>query len=100
VTGDGYNFRPVRVKIPGDLLKLGFKENPEEMEIEGKIVNFTVPRDIAEKIAGLFGVQVESASMVYYPYWLIVYSNRKALVDGLTKKVDIEATKEVIGMIR
>jgi hypothetical protein len=100
VTSDGYNFRPVRVKIPGELLKMGFKENPAEMDIDGKIVNFTVPRDMAEKIAGLFGVQVESTDMVYYPYWLLVYSNKKALVDGLTKKVDVEATKEVIGMIR
>ncbi len=100
VTSDGYNFRPVRVKIPGDLLKLGFKESPEELDLEGKIVNFSVPRDTAQKIAGLFGVQVESAQMVYYPYWLLVYSNKKALVDGLTKKVDVEATKEVIGMIR
>ncbi len=100
VTSDGYNFRPVRVKIPGDLLRLGFRETPQELELEGKIVNFSVPRDTAEKIAGLFGVQPESTSMVYYPYWLVVYSNRKALVDGLTKKVDIEATKEVMGMIR
>ncbi len=100
VTSDGYNFRPVRVKIPGDLMKLSFKDTPTELELEGKIVNFTVPRDTAERIAGLFGVQAESADMVYYPYWLVVYSNRKALVDGLTKKVDIEATKEVMGMIR
>ncbi len=100
VTSDGYNFRPVRVKIPGDLLALPFSEEPTELELEGKIVNFTVPRDTAEKIAGLFKVQAESTDMVYYPYWLVVYSNRKALVDGLTKKIDVDATKEVIGMIR
>jgi len=100
VTSDGYNFRPVRVKIPANLLKLGFRESPAELELEGKIINFTVPRDTAEKVAGLFGMQIESATMVYYPYWLLVYSNRKALVDGLTKKVDVEATREVIGLIR
>ncbi len=100
VTSDGYNFRPVRVKIPGDIMSLGFSEDSKEMELEGKIMNFSVPRDTAEKVAGLFGMQVESSNMIYYPYWLVVYSNRKALVDGLTKKVDIEATREVMGMIR
>ncbi len=100
VSSDGYTFRPSRIKIPGDIMKRGLKTSAAEMELDGKIVSFEVPRDTAEKIANLFGVATESAKIIYYPYWLLVYANRKALVDGMTKKVDVQATREVIGLIR
>ena len=57
-------------------------------------------RDITEKIAGLFGMSIESTQMVYCPYWLLVYKNKKVLVDGLSRRIDTEAPREVIGLIR
>ncbi len=99
VSSDGYMFRPSRISIPHNLLKTGISGNPEEVGLQGKIVNFNVGKDVANKIADLFGIRTESAKMVYCPYWLLVYKNRKVLVDGLSKKIDVDATREVMGMI-
>jgi hypothetical protein len=100
VASDGYTFKPSKIKLPGDLLKRSLPATAADADLEGKIVNFTVPRETAEKIAGLFGISPESSQIVYYPYWLLVYSNKKALVEGMKLKVDALATKEVIGMIK
>ncbi|MFH0956398.1 MAG: ATP-binding protein, partial [Candidatus Aenigmatarchaeota archaeon] len=100
VASDGYMFRPAKIKLPGDILKRGIQADATEADLGGKIISFTVPKETAEKIASLFGVSAESSQVIYYPYWLLVYSNKKALVDGLTMKVDVTATKEVIGMIK
>jgi len=100
VTGDGYTFRPAKISIPHNLLKTGMSIKPEESVMQGKIVNFNIDRRIVEKIGELFGITAESMKIVYCPYWLLVYGNRKVLVDGLGKKIDVEATKEVMGVFR
>jgi len=100
VSTDGHTFRPAKIGIPSNLLKSGITARPEDSVLDGKIVNFSVARDITEKIAGLFGMSIESTQMVYCPYWLLVYKNKKVLVDGLSRRIDTEATREVIGLIR
>jgi hypothetical protein len=99
VSSDGYMFRPSRISIPHNLLKTGISAMPEEMGLQGKIVNFNISKDVVNKIAELFGIKTETTKMVYCPYWLLVYKNRKVLVDGLSKRIDVEATREVMGMI-
>ncbi len=99
VSSDGYMFRPSKIHIPRNLLKAGISMRPLETGLQGKIVNFNVSRDVVEKIADLFGIKPESTRMVYCPYWLLVYRNRRVLVDGVSKRIDVEATREVMGMI-
>jgi len=100
VSSDGYMFRPSKIQVTRSMLKTGMSLKPEERALEGNILNFSTGRDVAEKIAELFGIRAESVKIVYCPYWLLVYRNRKVLVDGVLKKIDVEATKEVAGMIR
>ncbi|MBN2331065.1 MAG: ATP-binding protein [Candidatus Aenigmarchaeota archaeon] len=99
VSSDGYMYRPSRISIPHNLLKTGISAAPEETGLQGKIVNFNVSKDMVTKIAELFGIWAESTKIVYCPYWLLVYKNRKVLVDGMSKRMDVEATREVMGMI-
>jgi hypothetical protein len=99
VSSDGYMFRPTKIQIPHNMLKTGISVKPEESGLQGKIVNFNVSKDVVQKIAELFGIKTETTKMVYCPYWLLVYRNRKVLVDGVSKRIDVEATREVMGMI-
>ena len=99
VSGDGYMFRPSMIQIPHNMLRAGISVKPHEYGLEGKIVNCNISRDMVGKIAELFGIKTESAKIVYCPYWLLVYRNRKVLVDGISKRIDVEATREVMGMI-
>jgi len=100
VTSDGHSFKPSKIGIPSNLLKTGISSVPEEAPQEGKSLNFSVGRDIAEKVAALFGMKIERVQDAYIPYWLLKYRNRRVLVDGITKRMDTEATKEVTGTIR
>jgi hypothetical protein len=93
-------FRLAKIQIPNNLLKTTMRWKPENTVLKGKIVNFTVGRELVEKIGDLFGIKPESTSIVYCPYWLLVYKNRRVLIDGLSKKIDVEATREVISLIR
>lgn len=100
VTSDGYMYRPAKISIPNDMLKSGISLRPEETALKGKIVNFSINRDVVIKIAELFGIKMESTKMVYCPYWLLNYKNKKILVDGLAKRIDVEATREVMDMVK
>jgi len=100
VSYDGNNYRAAKINIPKNLLRCEFSVKPEESVLHGMVVNTEVDKKVAEKIAGLFGIRTEEMKTVYCPYWLVVYKNRKALVNGLTKKLDAEATREIIGLIR
>jgi len=97
---DGYMYRPAKINIPADILMAGIGEPATETELEGKIVNFSVSRDTALRIGELFGLKADSAEIVYLPYWLLIYSSKKVLVEALTKKVDVVATREVIDLVK
>lgn len=96
VASDGYMFRSrIDASIPRDPVQVQLKERPEEGEVSGRLLDFMVPVDFVRKVSAIWNMNVLSVDPVYYPYWLIKHSDGMALVDGLTRRVDVEITEAV-----
>ncbi len=96
VASDGYMFRSkADASIPRDPLQVQLTEKPVEGEVSGQLLEFMVPVDFVRKVTAIWNLNVLSIDPVYYPYWLIRHSGGAVLVDGLSRRVDMDATRVV-----
>ncbi len=96
VASDGYMFRSkVDASIPRDPLHVQLSEKPQEGEVSGQLLEFMVPVDFVRKVTSIWNLSVLSIDPVYYPYWLIKHSGGVVMVDGLSRRADMETTRIV-----
>ncbi|HJW97140.1 MAG TPA: ATP-binding protein [archaeon] len=79
---------PFPKRMPREAVSM--RKEPSETSPPGLLIE---PSFHPEK--ALPGLKAQKMELVYYPYWLVKKKGRKLLVDGLTERMDTQATEAV-----
>jgi len=87
------------ISVPLDPSSLRISRKIVEKDREGETLDFTVSTDFVKKIGEMWGMKMLEVKPVYFPYWIITRKKKKYLVNALNKRLEIDKSRAMKGMI-